>query len=196
MLDENDECFTLTMKYTQENLTAEVTKPEKYCLPTTEIIGMKMERYKTGKVEWEESDGIAKARILWKNNANQDVALWTQTWKAPMRTPSINEENIRFVETIQTIPRNPHPDELPITEEEKSKTEESRKSKETLIKALQLSMKEKHETLMEMAGETISNSFEITNPFDTRSANMGQTSISKSDGKKEVEATNQMRILS
>ena len=122
------------MKYTQENLTAEVTKPEKHCPLTTEIIGMKMERYKTGQVEWKESDGIAKASILWKNNDNQDVALWNQTWKAPMRTPSINEENIRFVETIQTITRNPHPDELPITEEEKSKTEESRKSKETMIK--------------------------------------------------------------
>ena len=39
LLDENDECFTLTMKYTQENLTAEVPNPEKHCPLTTESIG-------------------------------------------------------------------------------------------------------------------------------------------------------------
>ncbi len=169
MLDENDECFKLIMKYTHENLTAEVTKPEKRCTPTKEIMELKMEKYKTGKVEWKDSNGIATARIMWRNNDNQNIALWTQTWKAPMRTPSINEENIRFVETIRIIVRNPHPEELPITDEEKSKMEESRKLKGTMIDALKTSMKETHETLIKIAGETVSNFFAITNPFEPES---------------------------
>ncbi len=166
ILEENNECFKLKMNYTQENLTATVTKPDKRCLLTKEIMEMKMERYKTGRVEWKESNGIAAARIIWQNEEHKDIAIWTQTWKAPTRTPSINEENMRFMETIRTIVRNPHSGELPINDEEKNTTEESRKRKGTMIRVLKLNMKAKHETQMEIASETVPNFVAITNIFE------------------------------
>ncbi len=171
VFEDNETSFKLVLDHTAQPLTAQIIRPPNPKM-MKEMNEFKLESYKVRKIGWQEPNGLLTARITWENEEGQDIAVWTQSWKAPVQIPLSREESARFLETTKPEAGNPNPTEPPITAQEQQKLREARKSKETLVEEIKNTATLKHEAILTTAKTILTKMKDgqevklLTRPFD------------------------------